>query len=212
MTILSWVMSLGGEEGQKQETAPNPNNPNPTPTLPLSDSPSSLLLASHHASHLTDLSPSFFTPIVLHLTEHHSELATQPPLDEELAIRHHRQYFPQPTSSPSPPEAATARGLGDAAALQALRMFRVHSVYDAQQGGGVDCRGRDAFVGLAMAQAVRLWEAQRAEGNVGGGVEVEGAVMKAGEVAVWLWARRGEVGGGAPVGWDGETLRGEEMV
>lgn len=74
--------------------------------------------------------------------------------------------------------------------------------------------GRNAFVGLAMAQAVRLWEEQTGEGNVGAAVEVEGVVRKAGEVAVWLWERRGEGrgrGGGGGGGWEGEK-RGEDMV
>lgn len=72
--------------------------------------------------------------------------------------------------------------------------------------------GRNAFVGLAMAQAVRLWEEQRGEGNVGAAVEVEGVVRKAGEVAVWLWERRGEGRGrGGGEAWEGEK-RGEDMV
>lgn len=187
---------------------PHPATPNPYhPTTPLNDD-TNLLLAAHHASHLTDLSPSFFTPLLRTISDHLSQLITHP-LDEELAVRHHQQYFPRPTASPSPAEAATARGLGDAAALQALRMFRLPT-YDAGQRRMT--AGRNAFVGLAMAQAVRLWEEQRGEGNVGGGVEVEGVVRKAGEVAVWLWERRGEGRGrGGGRGWEGEK-RGEDMV
>ncbi|KAK0745813.1 hypothetical protein B0T18DRAFT_428891 [Schizothecium vesticola] len=205
MNILSWVMSFGGEEEQQgqQSVTPNPYHPSPSS----SSDDNNLLHAAHHASHLTDLSPAFFTPLLRTISDHLSQLTAQP-LDEELAVRHHKQYFPRPTSSPSPPEAATARGLGDAAALQALRMFRLPMTYDA----GRRMTGRNAFVGLAMAQAVRLWEEQREEGNVGAGVEVEGVVRKAGEVAVWLWARRGEVEARGR-GWEGESeKRGEGMV
>ena len=78
---------------------------------------------------------------------------------------------------------ATSSSLGNAAAVQALQLFLSSSSPEPQS------QNKSAFVGLAMAQAAKLFDAQSAAGNVSSGTDKQSAVMKAGEMALKMYLK-----------------------
>lgn len=84
--------------------------------------------------------------------------------------------------------------MGNAAALQALKMFT---------GGGGDGGSSSAgsskseFIGLAMAEASKLFEQQSAAGKVSSDTSKESAVQQAGEMALKMYLKSKTGGGGS---------------
>lgn len=72
--------------------------------------------------------------------------------------------------------------MGAAAAIQALKMFS-----GGQSGNSQGGNSQNAFVGMAMAQASKLFDQQDSQGNVQGGDNKESAVQKAGEMALKMY-------------------------
>lgn len=88
--------------------------------------------------------------------------------------------------------------MGNAAALQALKMFTGGS-------GGGGSGGKSEFIGLAMAEASKLFEQQQAAGKVSADTSKESAVQQAGEMALKMYLKSktgagGEGGGGSSSG------------
>lgn len=83
--------------------------------------------------------------------------------------------------------------MGNAAALQALKMF----TGSGSSGGST----KSEFIGLAMAEASKLFEQQQAAGKVSSDTSKESAVQQAGEMALKMYLKSktgagGEGGGG----------------
>lgn len=117
---------------------------------------------------------------------------TQRPAD---TVQSHRKFFGG-NDSQAP---ASSSSVGSAAALQALKLFTSGDQGQAQGSG------QNAFVGLAMAQAAKLFDAQASQGNVEPGADKQSAVKKAGETALKLYlkSKGGSGGAGAGVGSGG---------
>jgi hypothetical protein len=82
--------------------------------------------------------------------------------------------------------------MGSAAALQALKMFT-----GGQSGNTSQGNSQNAFVGMAMAQASKLFDKQAGQGNVASGNSKESAVQQAGEMALKMYMQsQGKSGGG----------------
>jgi hypothetical protein len=83
--------------------------------------------------------------------------------------------------------------MGSAAAMQALKMFT---------GGGGSQQGnsQNAFVGMAMAEASKLFDNQSSQGNVQSGASKESAVQQAGEMALKMYLKSQSSGGVGPSG------------
>jgi len=113
------------------------------------------------------------------------------PVDEQHAVQAHQQFYGggggggggggQPADSGS---------MGTAAAMQAMKMFT---------GGGGGGGGQNEFIGMAMAQASKLFEQQSAQGNVASGESKESAVQKAGEMAMKFYMKNQLSGGSSGV-------------
>ncbi|KAL2136516.1 hypothetical protein VTI74DRAFT_3341 [Chaetomium olivicolor] len=105
-------------------------------------------------------------------------------LDEEDAVQSHRKFFGLGGSSTPPrvSEPASTSSLGSAAAMQALKLFTSGEAKTESQN-------QSAFVGLAMAQAAKLFEKQASEGNVAAGADKQSVVMKAGEMALKMYLK-----------------------
>ncbi|KAK3335319.1 hypothetical protein B0T19DRAFT_395194 [Cercophora scortea] len=151
--------------------------------------------AGHAASHGGSEDSSFFSGIVSQLASSKQQVG-QGEIDEEAAIRHHKQYYtdaiPMTTTSNTPNAAqATSTGMGSAAAMQALKMFTSSS------GSRSQNQSQSAFIGLAMAQASKLFDQQASAGRVASGTDKQSAVMKAGEMALqmYLKSQGGRTGG-----------------
>ncbi|KAH6634005.1 hypothetical protein B0J18DRAFT_470719 [Chaetomium sp. MPI-SDFR-AT-0129] len=117
-------------------------------------------------------------------------------IDEKHTIESHKQFFGSGDSQGP----ASSSSVGSAAALQALKLFTSGNQGQAQGKGG-----QNAFVGLAMAQAAKLFDAQASQGNVEPGADKQSAVKKAGETALKLYlkSKGGSAGAGAGVGGGG---------
>lgn len=77
--------------------------------------------------------------------------------------------------------------LGAGAAMQALKMFT--------GGGGAGGGGQNEFVGMAMAQASKLWDQKAGQGNVSG--DKQSAITSAAEMALKMYmsSKGGGMGG-----------------
>jgi hypothetical protein len=82
--------------------------------------------------------------------------------------------------------------MGSAAAMQALKMFT-----GGQSGGSQQGNSQNAFVGMAMGQASKLFDSQASQGNVQGGASKESAVQSAGEMALKMFMQSQGGGGGS---------------
>jgi hypothetical protein len=80
--------------------------------------------------------------------------------------------------------------MGSAAAMQALKMFT-----GGGSGNSASGNSQNAFVGMAMAQASKLFDSQSSQGNVASGASKESAVQQAGEMALKMYMQ--SQGGGA---------------
>lgn len=140
-------------------------------------------------SHAPTLTPFVIIPGPLSLPPH-PPILTAPLYAYPDAVRSHRQFFGSDSSSQNQQQASSST-LGNAAALQALKLFT-----SGNQGGGGG-QSQNALVGLAMAQASKLFDAQASQGNVAAGADKQSAVMKAGEMALKMYLKsQGGSGGG----------------
>jgi hypothetical protein len=69
--------------------------------------------------------------------------------------------------------------MGSAAALQALKTFT-----SGGSGNSAGGNSQNAFVGMAMGQASKLFDQQSSQGNVSSGSSKESAIQEAGEMAL----------------------------
>ncbi|KAL4925506.1 uncharacterized protein BDV17DRAFT_294402 [Aspergillus undulatus] len=110
-------------------------------------------------------------------------------IDEEHAVNAHRRYEQGDGNMDS-------KDLGAGAALQALKLFNSGS--GQETGGGQD---KNAFIGMAMAQAERMWEEKNGKGEASG--DKQSAVNQAAEMAFKMYLKSqmsGSGGTGGPSG------------
>lgn len=107
-------------------------------------------------------------------------------VDEHSAIEAHKQYF----GGGGNDQEADSGSMGTAAAMQALKMFTGGSSSGGSGGGS-----QNEFIGMAMAQASKLFEQQALQGNVSSGASKESAVQKAGEMALKFYMKSQMSGG-----------------
>jgi hypothetical protein len=79
-------------------------------------------------------------------------------VDEDDAVQQHQRFY---GSGGDAPEHASSNNVGAAAAMQALKMFT------GGQGGGKEQKGgiQNQVIGMAMAQAAKLFDQQSAQGK-----------------------------------------------
>jgi hypothetical protein len=130
--------------------------------------------ASHAQEHAGDSGDSsIFSSVINHLGQN-------------------KQFFGGGGSSQS----ASSGSMGAAAAMQALKMFTggsSGSSGSSSQGGN----SQNAFIGMAMAQASKLFDQQSSQGNVSSGSNKESAVQQAGEMALKMYMKSQGGGSGA---------------
>ncbi|CCF44646.1 hypothetical protein CH063_13979 [Colletotrichum higginsianum] len=94
------------------------------------------------------------------------------------AVKKHKKFFGDDDDDDD--EKADDKGLGAAAAMQALKMFS-----SGQTGGQKQSQG--GFAGLAMAEASRLFDQRQSQGKVADGTSKESAIQQAGEMALKMY-------------------------
>jgi hypothetical protein len=81
-------------------------------------------------------------------------------VDEGSAVQAHKQFYGNEGGG----QQADERNMGAAAAMQALKMFTGGSG-GGSGGGSAPSGGQSQFIGIAMAQAAKLFDQQSANGN-----------------------------------------------
>lgn len=115
-------------------------------------------------------------------------------LDEDDAVRQHKTFYGGGGHEGSGHQ-ATEGNLGAAAAMQALKMFN--------SGGSGGSSSKSEFLGLAMAQASKLFDEQSASGKTDPGASKQGAVQQAAQMALKMYLKSdssGSSGGSKPSG------------
>ncbi|GAB1310012.1 Beta-flanking protein [Madurella fahalii] len=146
------------------------------------------------ANNVEDEDSSFFSSILGQVIQKKKQVS-EDDIDEEDAVKSHRKFFG--STAPDHTESSSASPfsaqLGSAAAVQALKLF-----ISSDEGGASQApqkQSQSAFVGLAMAQAAKLFDKQAAEGKVASGEDKQSAVMKAGEMALKMYLKSQGSGG-----------------
>ena len=118
-------------------------------------------------------------------------------IDEQQMVGAHQQvYGDQSTSRPHDTNA-----LGAGAAMQALKMFTGGGAGAGGMGSHGGGNSQSQFIGLAMAQAGKLFDQQQGQGNVASGADKQSAVNTAAKMALKLYMKsEGQGGGGGPGG------------
>ncbi|KAJ0297251.1 hypothetical protein COL516b_010830 [Colletotrichum fioriniae] len=141
--------------------------------------------ASRHAGSHGDT--DLFSSVLGALTQKKGQLRNED-IDEDEAVNKHKKYFGDDDDDDD--EKADDKGLGAAAAMQALKMFS-----SGQTGGQKQSQG--GFAGLAMAEASRLFDQRQSQGKVADGTSKESAIQQAGEMALKMYFKsQGQQQGG----------------
>jgi len=114
------------------------------------------------------------------------QIAQEDDVDEQDLVQQHKNFFGNGSSSN-----ATSSNLGSAAAMQALKMFTGgQGAAQASTGTG---GAQNAFVGMAMGEAAKLFDQQQAQGNTSSSKDE--VVSQAGKMALKMFLKS-EMGGG----------------
>lgn len=118
-------------------------------------------------------------------------------LDEQRMIGAHQQLYGD-QSGTRPHDANT---LGAAAAMQALKMFTGGGAGAGGMGSQGAGNSQSQLIGIAMAQAARVFDQQSGQGNLASGADKQSAINTAAKLALQMYSKsEGQGGGGGPGG------------
>ena len=123
--------------------------------------------AVHHATqHGSSEDQSLFSQATSFLGQHHSRLQNED-IDEGQAVNAHKVMYGD-GSGGGQQQQHSSQTVGAGAAMQALKMFTGQGGGQGQGGGlgGGAGGGQNQFIGMAMAQASKLFDRQAGQGNV----------------------------------------------
>ncbi|KAI1171769.1 hypothetical protein F4777DRAFT_34285 [Nemania sp. FL0916] len=146
--------------------------------------------AQHASQHAGDSGDAdLFSNLLGALGQKKQHLANED-IDEDEAVRTHKKYF----DGDDDDNDADDRSMGSAAAMQALKKFT-----NGESGNTAETSSQSAFVGLAMAEASKLFDKKASQGKVSNDSSKESAVMQAGEMALKMYMKSqgGSQGSGA---------------
>lgn len=152
--------------------------------------------ARQHAGNSGD--SSLFSTALGMLSGKHQQVQNEG-FDEEDAVRQHRNFY----GGGGGQQQASSGNLGSAAAMQALKMFNGGG--GSSSGQGSSGGGQNAFIGMAMGQAAKLFDQQSSQGNVQG--NKQDAVASAAQMALKMYMKS-EMGGGGSSGGSGGGMGG----
>jgi len=127
-----------------------------------------------------------FSNVLGMLNQNKQNIGQSGGINEQEAVQAHQSFFGGGGSSGP----ASSGSMGSAAAMQALKMFSGGGSGQSQGGNS-----QNAFVGMAMGQAAKLFDSQSSQGNVASGASKESAIQQAGEMALKMYMQ--SQGGGA---------------
>ncbi|EAW20211.1 uncharacterized protein NFIA_098410 [Aspergillus fischeri NRRL 181] len=144
-------------------------------------------------SHTNTSDPSLFTSALSFLNENKHRLSNDNDINEQEMIHAHQSLYGGGESE----RRHDSSSVGAGAAMQALKMFTSSSE---GEKSGMD---KNAFIGLAMAQAKKMFEEKEAKGEVNG--DKQSAINAAAEMALKMYLKSGG-GGMAGTGGPGGGL------
>lgn len=153
--------------------------------VPFDDDDDDFTGAAEHATRSAGGSDGdIFSTVIGSFLGKKNQLATED-IDEQAAVNSHQKLYGGNDDGGGEHDSSS---MGNAAALQALKMFTGSS------GGST----KSEFIGLAMAEASKLFEQQQTAGKVSSDTSKESAVQQAGEMALkmYLKSKTGAGGGG----------------
>ncbi|KAL9948585.1 hypothetical protein D7B24_000931 [Verticillium nonalfalfae] len=150
--------------------------------------------AAQHAGSHGD--KDLFSGIVGSLTQNKSSVQQQG-VDEDDVLSKYKKFF---GGEDQRDEKADDKGLGAAAALQALKLFN-----SGETKGQKDTQG--GFLALAMAEASKLFDDKAGRGEVEQGTSKQSVVQQAGEVAMKLYFKNQAEQQGGLVGMASKFLK-----
>ena len=145
--------------------------------------------AQQHAGSSGD--ESIFSSVLSHLT---SSNVNANDLDEQGSVQAHQAMYGQGGQQQQQPHDSNT--MGAAAAMQALKLFTGGGSGQQGQGSQGGGNSQSQFVGMAMAQASKLFDGQAAAGNVSQDASKQDVVSKAGEMAMKMYIKSQMSGGG----------------
>lgn len=157
--------------------------------------------AMHHAQQhsTTGEDSSLFSTALSMLSGKKQEYANED-LDEQSAVQAHQSLYSDENDGRNPPpqqqqqqQQHSSATLGAGAAMQALKMFS-----GGGGGGQQPPQSQNAFIGLAMGQASKLFDQQSQQGKVESGADKQSVVNDAAKMALkmYLKGQAGGAGGG----------------
>ncbi|EED13348.1 hypothetical protein TSTA_058360 [Talaromyces stipitatus ATCC 10500] len=144
----------------------------------------------NHAENHGGSSSSLFSQAASFLQQRHGDIVNDSPIDEDHVVNSHRRFYGGAAADNAGP--ASSNELGAGAAMQALKAFT---------GGGAGGGGQNQLIGLAMAEAEKLFDQQSANGNASG--DKQSAINSAAEMALKMYLKgqgTGLGGTGGPSG------------
>ncbi|GAD94252.1 hypothetical protein AFUA_8G05650 [Paecilomyces variotii No. 5] len=143
----------------------------------------------------SDKNSSFFSQAVSFLNQNKDRVSSNSDIDEEQAVKAHKSLFGGGGDSNQQHD---SQSVGAGAAVQALKTFTQGGSGGSGLGGGGDEKSQ--LIGMAMAQASKLWDQQG--GNASG--DKQSAVNSAAEMALKMYLKNqggsGLGGTGGPSG------------
>ena len=112
--------------------------------------------AQHASSHAGDSGDTDLFSTALGFLSGNKSKIQEEDVDEDDAVQQHKKFYGDGEAH----QQASSNNVGAAAAMQALKIFTGGSGHEAQSGAG-----QSKFIGLAMAQAAKLFDQQASEGK-----------------------------------------------
>jgi len=117
-------------------------------------------------------------------------------IDEQQMVGAHQQLYGNHSSG----SAHDSNFLGAGAAMQALKMFTGGGAGAGGMGSHGAGNSQSQFIGMAMAQASKLFDQQNGQGNVASGADKQSAVNAAAKMALKMYMKSEGQGGGGGQG------------
>lgn len=104
-------------------------------------------------------------------------------VDEDEYVNSHKKIY----GGHQQEQVADSRSIGAAAAMQALKKFTSGDVSSGHgSSGGGAAGGQNAFIGMAMAECVKLFDSKSSQGALASGANKQDAVSSAAQMAMKL--------------------------
>lgn len=149
--------------------------------------------ASQHAGSSGD--SNIFSSVLSMLGQNKSNIGNED-IDEQDAVNSHKAFFNN--NNDERPSNASSGSMGNAAAMQALKMFMGNNNSSGNQSQG---GSQSQLIGLAMGEASKLFDNQASQGKVQEGSTKQSVVEQAGKMALKMYLKgqagsSGNAGGG----------------